>query len=314
MDLSIIVVNWNSLSYLRNCLASIYKYTTGVEFEIIVVDNASPEGNVDSLLGDFPEIRLVNSKENIGFSRANNLGFQDSSGRYLLFLNPDTELVNPAINMMLGQIKDLRNPGIIGCTLLNTDLSVQTSSIQTFPTILNQVFDLEYLRLRRPDCRLWRIAPLFATNEFPVAVEVISGACMLVKRDVFEKVGLFSEDYFMYAEDIDLNYKVRRAGFTNFYVGQARIVHHGGTSSSKHSASQWSTVMKFRAMLKFYQKTRGQLYALLYRTAMGCSALSRLALLGLISALGGVVWDRTELQGASSKWSTVLKCALGLAG
>jgi GT2 family glycosyltransferase len=137
---------------------------------------------------------------------------------------------------------------------------------------------------------------------------------MLAKRGVFEKVGLFSEDYFMYAEDIDLNYKVKRAGLTNFYIGQARIVHHGGTSSSKHSASQWSTVMKFRAMMKFYQKTRGQLYAFLYRTAMGCSALGRLGLLGFFFVFGGGVWNRTQLQGASTKWSTILKCALGLAG
>jgi len=124
---------------------------------------------------------------------------------------------------------------------------------------------------------------------------------------------MFSEDYFMYAEDIDLNYKAVRAGFANYYVGEAKIIHHGGTSSSQQRVSQWATVMKFRAMMKYYQKTRGQLYAALYRAAMGCSALGRLALLALMYPFGGIVWNRAQIKGASAKWSTVLRCTLGLA-
>ena len=104
----------------------------------------------------------------------------------------------------------------MGCKLLNTDLSVQLSSIQKFPTILNQVVDAEYLRLRWPQCPLWGIAPLFAENVKLLKVDVIPGACMLLRRKVFEQVGMFSEDYFMYAEDLDLNFKLKAAGFTNY--------------------------------------------------------------------------------------------------
>jgi hypothetical protein len=314
MDLSIICVNWNSLRYLRECLASVYTHTRGISFEIIVVDNASPEGGVDSLLQQFPNISIIKSSENLGFSRANNLGFRYASGKYLLFLNPDTQLANPAINIMLAALESLVDVGIVGCTLLNSDLSIQTESIQRFPTILNQVFDLEYFRLKWPHCRLWEIAPLFEDNVAPVKVEVIPGACMLTKRGVFEQVGFFSEDYFMYAEDIDLNHKMKRAGFTSYYVGQAKIIHHGGKSSTQQRVSQWATVMKFRAMVKFYQKTRGQLYAALYRAAIGCAALGRLVVLGLMIPFGGTVWRRAQIQGASAKWGTVLKCTLGLAG
>lgn len=314
MTLSIICVNWNSLRYLRECLASVYTHTSGISFEIIVVDNASPEGGVDSLLQQFPDISIVKSSENLGFSRANNLGFLHSAGKHLLFLNPDTELANPAINIMLDQMREHVNPGIVGCTLLNSDLSIQTESIQKFPTIVNQVLDLEYFRLKWPHCRLWEIAPLFKDNAAPVKVEVIPGACMLIKREVFQQVGFFSEDYFMYAEDIDLNYKTRRAGFSSYYVGQAKIIHHGGKSTTQQRVSHWATVMKFRAMMTFYRKTRGQLYAALYRISMGCAAVGRLAILGLMFPFGGIVWRRAQIQGASAKWGTVLKCALGLAG
>ncbi len=314
MDLSIICVNWNSLTYLRECLVSIYKHTRGVSFEIIVVDNASSEGGVEELQQQFPSISVITSPDNIGFSRANNLGFCHSGGHYLLFLNPDTQLVNSAINIMLDQIQNLPHPGIVGCTLLNRDLSVQTASIQKFPTIVNQVLDLEYFRVKWPHCRLWEIAPLFSTAAAPVEVEVIPGACMLIKREVFEQVGCFSEDYFMYAEDIDLNYKARRAGFTNYYVGEAKIVHHGGTSSSQQKVNQWATMMKFRAMMTFYRKTRGKLYAGMYRSTIGFAAIGRLTLLALMFPFGGVLWNKAQIQATSAKWSTVLKCALGLVG
>src|SRR5579872_7241306 len=215
MELSIICVNWNSVDYLRECIASVYEFTRDISFEIIVVDNASSQEGVDALKEKFPEVTLIKSAKNLGFAGANNLGFRRSSGAYVLLLNPDTKLISPAINVMLEHMKSLTDAGIVGCKLLNTDLSVQLTAIQKFPTILNQVFDLEYLQLRWPRCPLWEIAPLFSTSVKVIKVEVISGACMLLRRQVFQQVGMFSEEYFMYAEDIDLNYKVKSAGFTN---------------------------------------------------------------------------------------------------
>jgi GT2 family glycosyltransferase len=208
-------------------------------------------------------------------------------------------------------MKSLPDAGIVGCRLLNTDLTVQLTAIQKFPTILNQVLDLEYLQLRWPHCRLWEIAPLFSPNVKLIEVEVISGACMLVRRKVFEQVGMFSEDYFMYAEDIDLNHKVKMAGFTNYYVGEAVIIHHGGKSSSRQEMSCWATIMKYRAMRKLFQKTRGRLYGSMYRVAMGCAAVGRLTVLALAYPLGNVVWDRESLQFAAKKWRVILGWALG---
>jgi len=311
MELSIIYVNWNSLEYLRESIASVVQHTRNVLFEIIVVDNASPEPGVDSLKDTFPDIKIVHSDKNLGFAGANNLGFRHSVGEYVLFLNPDTKLVAPSLNLLVARHKALPDAGIVGCKLLNTDLSVQLSSIQTYPTILNQAMDAEYLRLRWPECPLWRIAPLFSENVTLMKVDVIPGACMLLRRAVFEQVGLFSEEYFMYAEDLDLNYKVKSAGFTNYYVGETAIVHHGGTSSSRQKVSHWATIMKYRAMVKLFSKTRGRVYAFGYRVAMGTVAVGRLVLLALMAPFGSIVGDRDSLRYSREKWITVLKLTTG---
>lgn len=132
MELSIIIVNWNSLAFLRACLVSVYQHIAEIPFEVIVVDNASPEDDIDSLKQRFPDVQLIKSVVNLGFAGANNLGFKESKGDYVLFLNPDTQLIGNAIETMLDQAKLLPDAGVVGCKLLNTDLSVQTSCIQRF--------------------------------------------------------------------------------------------------------------------------------------------------------------------------------------
>ena len=311
MKLSIIYVNWNSVDYLRESITSVYQFTKKFTFEVIVVDNASPERGVETLKVAFPEIKIIQSEENLGFAGANNLGFRQSSGEYVLFLNPDTTLIAPSIEMLVDRMEQLRDAGIVGCKLLNSDHTVQLSSIQRYPTILNQAIDAEYLRLRWPGCPLWNIAPLFSDDVKVMKVDVIPGACMLLRRSVFEKAGLFTEDYFMYAEDLDLNYKVKAAGFTNYYVGETAIIHHGGRSSSRQKVSQWATLMKYRAMTKLFRRTRGEVYAIGYRVAMGGVAVGRLVILTLLSPLERVEADRESRSFSVEKWKTVFKWAVG---
>jgi GT2 family glycosyltransferase len=312
MNLSIICVNWNSEEYLRKCIASIYKNTNGIAFEIIVVDNASPAGKVNTLKEEFPEIKVVQSDENIGFARANNLGFKHSTGRYILILNPDTELVGPAINILFNQIQSLPDAGIVGGKLVDPDLTVQTTSIQKFPTILNQLADIEMLRLRWPNSPLWEIAPLFTRQEKPVKVDVIPGACMLMKSELFDRVGMFTEEYFMYGEDIDLNQKVARCGLSNYYVSDATIIHYGGTSSKQQSVKQWPTVMKYRALRKYYVRNRSYAYALAYQATIGCAALTRVALISVLLPFASKLGILLDLRAVRNKWVTVLKWALGM--
>jgi GT2 family glycosyltransferase len=299
------------VDYLRDSIASIYENTRDLKLEIIVVDNASPQGDVEQLRDEFPEIRIFKSNRNVGFAAANNLGFKESTGEYVLFLNPDTKLIGSTLNVLMEEIKALPDAGIVGCKMLNTNLSIQITSIQKFPTILNQIVNSERLLLRWPGCPIWDISPLFVEQEHPIKVEVIPGACMLMRRSAFEKAGMFSEDYFMYAEDLDLNFKLKKAGYTNYYIGRAAIIHHGGKSSSQQAVNQWATMMKYRAMTRYYRKTHGRLYEELNRATTGCVAICRLILLALIYPFGDLLWDRRSQRYAFGKWKIVLKWAIG---
>jgi GT2 family glycosyltransferase len=311
MKLSIIIVNWNSLGFLQKCLKSLYMHLREISFEIIVVDNASPETGIEVLNADFPDVLVIKSAVNLGFAGANNLGFAKSSGEYVLFLNPDTEIVDNAIKTMLDQAASLQDPGIIGCKLLNTDLSVQTSCIQTFPTIPNQVLDYEYLRVRWPNCSFWSIGALFSDHANPVSVEVISGACMLLRRDVFKRADMFTEDYFMYAEDLDLCYKVKALGLRNYYVGKAQVIHHGGQSSNRVNVSNWSTIMRFKAVHKFCIKQQGSFYGSLFRTTMGAAALLRVLVLSVAKPFAANDLRKQSIKNSTSKWLAVLKWSYG---
>ena len=309
VDVSIIIVNWNSIDYLRECVVSICERTQDASFEVIVVDNASPAGDAERLEQQLPrKVKLIKSPTNLGFAGANNLGFRHSSGKYLLFLNPDTKLVSPAIDTMVQGIQALPDAGVLGCRLLYSDLSLQTSCIQTFPTILNQLLDSDWLCQRWPDSKLWGIGPLFSNSSEPAKVEVISGACMLVRRDVFEQVGLFSEDYFMYAEDLDLCYKVARSGHSNYYLGTATVIHYGGKSSNPG----WATQMKWKSIPRFCEKNYGQFYAAMFRIAMASAAIGRLIAISVTGLFGSTFGSRQSRRVAFVKWKLILKTLVTL--
>lgn len=311
MDLSIIIVNWNSKEYLRNCINSVLFWTSGINYEIVVVDGASFDGCGEMLQHHFPQVRFIQSQKNVGFAKANNIAFRKSRGRYILFLNPDTELIAPAVNSLFDYIQKAPNAGAIGCKLLNADKTVQTSCLQAFPTILNQFLDSELLRALWPTSFLWGNAALFGTRTGPEEVEGISGACILVKRSLFEEVGLFSEDYFMYAEDLDLCYKIKRAGYRNYYIPDVSIIHFGGGSSEK-SPSDFSVVMMRESMWEMMRKTRGNVYGFAYRVSSSVSSVGRLILLMVVFPLhlirrGGESWNSSF-----RKWMAILTWSLGL--
>jgi GT2 family glycosyltransferase len=310
MDLSVVIVNWNSAEYTIPCVASIDAQTKNLEFEIIVVDNASSDDSCRVIQARCPRVKLVRSPENIGFARANNLGFQHSSGRISLFLNPDTELRGPAINQMHACLDSSADIGVLGCRLLNSDLSLQTSCIHVFPTILNQVADIERFRQL---FNLWGMLPLLNPDRGrPIGVEAVSGACQMVKREVFEKVGLFSTDYFMYMEDLDLCYKVRQMGRKVCHLGAATIVHHGGQSSKKRGGEDFSGPMTKESVLKFLSKSRGPFYAGLYRFSMFLVSVLRVAVLAVLLPVPSARLDKGSLRHSLNKWYKILRWSVGL--
>ena len=311
-DLSIIIVNWNSAAFVRRCLSSIYANSGAMTVEILVVDNASFDGCDELVQNEFPAVRFIQNPENQGFARANNLGFSHASGRNLLFLNPDTEVVGPALETLLSVLQATPDVGIVGARLLNSDGSIQTSCIQRFPTILNQALDIEWLHLRYPKCPLWNIGPLFEGSESPVSVDAVSGACLMIERGVFEEVGQFTTDYFMYAEDVDLCWKVKRLGRNNYYVGRAEVVHHGGQSTLAKPESNFSNVMMRESSLKFLLASRGRAYAGAYRFTTALAAVVRLAMTGAALLLTAGRFRRLVLARALSKWTAILRWALGV--
>ena len=309
MDLSIIIINWNSANYLRECLRSIYLRAQDFHFEVIVVDNASYDGCAEMLALEFPEVSFVQSKENLGFARANNLAAWHSDGDVLLFLNPDTEIRGPALSVLLASARELPGAGAVGARILNGDGSIQTTCLLPFPTIANQILDAALLRKLAPNARIWGLRPLYTQVPAPEPVEGISGACLMTRQDVFQAVGGFSEDYFMYYEDVDYCLKVRNAGWNNYFVPDAVITHHGGKSSGGEY-SKSSTMMMTESAWKFFRKHRGSHYAELFRVGLAVKALSRFCLLvwaGMVVSSGP---RRQHIRNALDKWIYVLQWCL----
>ena len=228
-----------------------------------------------------------------------------------MFLNPDTELIAPAINIMFNYIQMAPNSGAIGCKLLNADKTVQTSCLQAFPTLLNQFLDSELLRTLWPKSSLWGNAHLFGAQITAGEVEGIVGACIMVERSLFEKVGLFSEDYFMYAEDLDLCYKIKQAGHMNYYLPDASIIHFGGGSTEK-LPSDFSVVTMCESVWRMMRKTRGNVYGFSYRVSTMISSIGRLIFLMAVFPLHLIRRGRESWNGSFRKWKAILAWSLGL--
>jgi GT2 family glycosyltransferase len=229
----------------------------------------------------------------------------------VLFLNPDTELVGHAINELYRQLQRLPVDAIVGPTLLNSDGSVQDTCIRAFPTILNQVLDSDLLRTRFPRARLWGKSALLDNGSLPHRVDAVSGACLMMQRSAFEAIGMFSTEYFMYAEDMDLCLKAGRLGFPCYFAPKAVVVHHGGGSSSQAPANKFSSVMALESQWRFFRKTRSDGYANLYRVAMCLASLLRLGILLLAWPLQKLRAREQSTGNALRKWAARLRWSLG---
>ena len=313
MDLSILIVNWNAVHYLKPCLASVYREVKGIEFEVLVVDNASYDGSAELVKTDFPRATFIQSDKNLGFIRGNNLLFRYAKGRNILLLNPDTEIIGDAVQKMLGYLESLPHVGAIGCRLVNADGSVQTNSIHTFPTILNQLLDTEVLRRRFPNSSLWNLKPLYEDTGAPVEVHSISGACYMIKRGIFEQVGLMSEEYLMYGDDIDLSFKIKKAGYKVYYTNQSRVMHYAGKSTVSWKQALADVWIR-DSIHRFLVKSRGRWYGRCYKVTMAAVAVVRLALITFVRLLATSASRRESLSCSFTKWKRLLQWALGWKG
>ncbi|HZR19656.1 MAG TPA: glycosyltransferase family 2 protein [Verrucomicrobiae bacterium] len=308
-DISVIIINWNSKEDVRRCLASFNQVDSKLNLEIIVVDNASHDGCEQMLASEFPGVRFVQSGANLGFAKGNNLGARHATGRALLFLNPDTELLEDSFSALLSRLDSLPSAGAVGCKLLNADRSLQTSCVQSFPTVLNQFLDSDLLRARFPSSVLWGTAALYSADKDPKAVEALSGACIMMKREVFDHVQGFTEAYFMYGEDLDICFKVHGVGHKVYYLAETSLVHYGGNSTQK-AKSGFSYVMMRESTYRFFRLNRGLASAVCYRLAMAVTSLCRLVCIPPLMLAG----NRIVRHGVGSlhKWASVLRWSIGL--
>jgi len=200
----------------------------------------------------------------------------------------------------------------VGCRLLNADLTLQTSSVQPRPTIWNQLFAIDLLMRRWPKLSLWGMQALYSGDEQAGQdVDVVSGACLMARRDVFERVGCFGTEYFMYAEEVDFCWKVHNAGYRINHIGAAEVVHLGGQSSKQRGDTFVEIVMR-ESLYKLFRKFRGSSYANLYRGCLLMSAAIRMAGLMPLILIPGRLIDRKDLSRTFHKWWKIACWSLAL--
>lgn len=304
---SILIVNWNSKDLLRECLLSIRRTCAELAPQVVVVDGGSFDGCAEMLAAEFHEVEFIQSKDNVGFGRANNLGLTRVTGETVFVLNPDTELEPGALQTLLGELRRLPDAGILSPRLLNTDRTLQTS-VHALPKPVRQALDSELLRRLLSPFSLWAPPSDFAPTG-TVEVEAVPGTAMLMWTKTFRDVGAFTPAYFMYAEDMDLCFKVLRAGHRIYHVPTAQVVHHGGASSSTQGSS-FSAVMIREALNLYMVTNHGPRHAFAYRLATAGSALVRLVILAPALLVSGA---RTrEIRKASlARWWSVMSWSCG---
>ncbi len=230
MKLSIIIVNYNVTRLLRNCLLSIQKYTEGEDYEVIVIDNASTDTSWSDLIPEFPKVRFISSEQNDGFAIANNKAVKTATGEYILLLNPDTELEGFYMKDILDFADSKSDFGCLGIRMHDAEGNFLPESKRSVPDMFNS-FEKLFTNFKRSNSKSYYRSDI---DEHAIAeVDVVTGAFLLIKRDVYEKTGGLDESYFMYGEDIDLCYTLLRNGYKNYYYGKASLLHHKGESTVK---------------------------------------------------------------------------------
>jgi hypothetical protein len=246
IDVSIVVVNWNSKDLLKNCLNSVYQTINNLTFEIIVVDNASSDGSVEMLERDFPQVIKISNQTNRGFGAANNQALAVMKGKYALLLNTDTLLTPHAVDKLWAFCEAESSAAIVCGQLLNADGSKQ-NSMASFPSLLTLATNtslLEYLFPKQFPSKRYK-------HDKPIAVDSAIGACMMVRKKALEEAGVFDERYFFFFEETDLAYTMHLAGWETYHIPDAYIYHLQGQSIGNNARSR---IEFYRSRYQFLRK------------------------------------------------------------
>lgn len=272
MELSIIIINWNTRDLLEQCLDSLFRSTGIQELEVFVVDNASRDYSPEMVKERFPQVHLIANDTNIGFAAANNQAARLSTGEYILLLNSDTIVRSGAIDTLAQFLDNHQRVGAVGARLLNADSSLQYSC-SPLPGLGREFKRMFHLPGVRQD-GYYEMADWDINTSRQVGV--LLGACMLIRRKALDQVGLLDEDYFMYTEEVDLCYRIARAGWQLFWVPAAEVVHFGGQSTRQ--ASDEMFLRLYESKLLYFRKHHGRFKSLIYKLILMAASLLRLSL------------------------------------
>ena len=270
MDLSIILVNWNTRDLLAQCLDSVYANPPSNRFEVLVVDNASTDGSAAVVRQRYPSAHLLESETNVGFAAGNNLALRVATGKYLLMLNPDTQVRPRAFDALKVFMDSAPHAGAAGARLLGPD-GTQQPACRPAPTLLREA------------CDLFQVDRLYPVSQYrtkawdlsqPHRVDVVQGTCMLLRRKAVESVGLLDEGYFMYSEEVDLCHRLRQHGWQIWWVPRAVVVHYGAQSTQQARAKMFLHL--YRSKVRFFRKHYGAATARAYKVLLASGALARM--------------------------------------
>lgn len=243
-DLSVVLVCWNNKDYLEPCLQSLYKANLGFKFDVIVVDNGSTDGSQAMLADKYPNVRILQNNGNVGLSKASNQGIEATHGKYILLLNNDTIVNGSALDSLFQFLEKHPDTGAVGGKLLNPDGSFQ-SGYANFSSLIE-----EFMVATGLGYFLREGYPLNHDSDQYVEAGWMSSACLLLRRSALDQIGLLDEEYFIYGDEVDLQYRLHRAGWKVQYLPDATIIHYGGRSMNRWRRRK----MVYRGKLLFYQK------------------------------------------------------------
>ena len=279
MILSIIIVSWNTRQDLLRCLNSIWAHPPACSFEVVVFDNASNDGTPEAVAAEFPQVRLQANPENLGFGRANNGAISIAKGQYWLLLNPDTVVHAGALDALVRYLAAQPRVAGVGPRLVNPDGSLQPS-IERLPSLFSEWWRLFHLDRLYP---ISQYGKAVLTSQAPQQVEVITGACLLLRADAIRPMGLFDEDYFVYSEEIDLCDRLGKAGWEIHWLPEAVVTHAAARSTSQVADQMFLEL--YRNKIKFFRKRRSAFAGVLYKFILLQASLVRFTLGQLARAL-----------------------------
>ncbi|MEJ7625500.1 MAG: glycosyltransferase family 2 protein [Ferruginibacter sp.] len=280
MDISIIIVNFNVKYFLEQCLFSVVKACRNLEAEILVADNASTDGSRQYLESKFPSVHFIWNSENMGFGKANNAALKKANGKYILFLNPDTIIAEDTLEMCLAFADGKKDFGGLGIHMIDGSGVFLKESKRSFPSTPATFFKMTGIHYLFPRSQFF--SSYYAAHlpeKENNAVDVLAGAFMMIEKKILEITGGFDEDFFMYGEDIDLSFRIKKYGFQNYYYAGSTIIHFKGESTQRRSAEY---IYHFYKAMKLFVKKHGKGKSSDALSLLGIAAAKKAALAKLL--------------------------------